>query len=271
MKVAWYKLSAEKGTDPSIKLAAYLQEQFHSRVLAPVTKEIDPDVVREQATTRYVRSFGTSLQEIRQRRAVPADQFDQRIKDIPAIALAPDPGHSASLYQLVHADPLAKLPAYVALSAQIRRRSPGPSDAGVSSVAKAASRRLESDVATSGSASAAAALVGGALGAMISVGAVGLDAIAYEKERPRMERELRESLSPAMDEMGRKLMEDPATGVMAEVHYLSAQVEGNLARPRTQPVTYEPIPQAIPLPAERPAKAERGGGEPPPGGGRGEK
>src|SRR5512139_2140200 len=38
VKLAWYRLSAEKGTEPSVKLATYLQQQFHSRVLAPVTK-----------------------------------------------------------------------------------------------------------------------------------------------------------------------------------------------------------------------------------------
>src|SRR5512139_3482181 len=236
VKLAWYKLNAEEGTDPSGKLAAYLQGQFRSRVLAPVMKEVDPDVVREQATTRYVQSLGQSLEDVRRRHAVADDPFDRRIKDIPAIAVVP---HNASLYQVVHADPLDRLPAYVALITQIRGDAGGGtglSDASVSSVAKAASQRLESDLATSGGAGAAATLVGGALGAMISMGAVSLGAVAHENERPKMERKLREDLSPALDEMGRKLMDDPATGVMAGVYHISAKVAGNLAEPPTQPL-----------------------------------
>ena len=46
IKVAWYKMNAGNDTEPGEKrLAAYLQEQYHERVLLPVAKEIDPDAV----------------------------------------------------------------------------------------------------------------------------------------------------------------------------------------------------------------------------------
>ena len=127
IKVGWYKLSAgeERQIRAVKRLAAYLQEQYHDRVLAPVAKEIDPDLVREQATKLYVQFLGEQLQEIPRRYGVPSDQFDRRLKDIPAIALAPHPAHSASLYQIVHADSIAKLPAYVALIDQIRKDAGG--------------------------------------------------------------------------------------------------------------------------------------------------
>jgi hypothetical protein len=258
MKVAWYKLSAEEGTDPAARLAAYLQEQYHDRVLEPVVKEIDPDVVRGQATKRYVQLLARQLQEIPRRYGVPVDQFDRRIKDIPAIA--PDPAHRASLYEIVHTDPLARLPAYVALVAQIRKAAggtgTGPSDARISPVAKRVSEKLMARLATSGGASAAAAAVGGVPGVMISLGAAGFGAVALEKERPEMEAQLRENLNAALDDMWLRLVEDPTTGVMAEVHYLSEQIEGSLAQTLTQPVKFEPVPSRIPLSGSHPLPDE---------------
>jgi len=261
IKVAWYKLSAEEGTDPTVKrLAAYLQEQYHDRVLAPVAREIDPDAVREQATKHYVEFLGKQLQEIPRRYGVPSDQFDRRIKDIPAIALAPPPAQSASLYQIVHADSIAKLPAYVALIAQIRKDAggagAGPSHAKISPVAKRASEKLVDQFATRGGASAAAAAVGGVAGVMISLGAAGYGAIVHENERPKMEAQLRENLNPVLDDMWRDLMEDPANGVMAGVHHISRQIEGSLARTITQPAVFEPAPQGVPLSVEPPFKEE---------------
>jgi hypothetical protein len=252
IKVAWYKLSAEEGTDPTVKrLAAYLQEQYHDRVLNPVAKEIDPDKVREQATKLYVQRLGEQLQEIPRRYGVPSDQFDRRIKDIPAIAMAPHSADGASLYQIVHADPITKLPAYVALVGQIHKAAggagAGPSDARITPVAKRASEKLVAKLAASGGASAAAAAVGGVAGVMISLGAAGFGAMEHASERPKMEAQLRESLDAAMDEMWLSLMDDPATGVMAEVNYISEQIEGSLARPFAQPLELEPAPRAIPL------------------------
>jgi len=257
IKVAWYKMSAGEGTDPTVqRLAAYLQEQYHDRVLDPVAREIDPDVVREQATKRYIRLLGEQLQEMPRRYGVPSSQFDRRIKDIPAIALAPHPAHSASLYQIVHADPITKLPAYVALITQIRNASggagAGPSDARISPVAKRASEKLEGKLATSGGASAAAAVVGGVAGMMISLGAAGFSAIAHENERPKMEAQLRENLNAALNDMYLGLLEDRATGVMAGVYYISEQIEGSIAKTLTQPVEFEPLPRGTPLPGEQP-------------------
>ena len=49
-KVAWYNLSAGEHDDPPVdRLAAYLQEQYHERVLGPVAREIDP-ATRRQST-----------------------------------------------------------------------------------------------------------------------------------------------------------------------------------------------------------------------------
>ncbi len=262
MKVAWYKLSAEEGTDPTVQqLSAYLQAQYHDRVLEPVAREIDPDVVRTQATQHYLRRLGAQLQEIPRRYGVPVDQFDRRIQDIPAIALASQPAQTASLYAVLHAEPITRLPAYAALSTRIRKDSDttgkAPSDARISPVAKRASEILVDRLVTGGGAGAAAAAVGGGAGAIISFGAAGYGAIAHEKARPKMEARLRESLGLALDDMWQDLVDDPATGVMAEVYHLAGQIEGSLAKTETHPAPFEPAPQGIPLPDALPLENEK--------------
>lgn len=252
IKVAWYQLSIGEGTDPAtLRLAAYLQEQFRERVLDPVAREIDPDVVRGKATRLYIQLLGEQVQGIPRRYGVPRDQFDRRLKGIPAIALGPPAAHDASLYELVNAVPIDALPAYVALTARIRKGGAGvgegPSSARISPVAKRASEKLMARLATSGGASAAAAAVGGVAGMVISLGSLGFGAIAHANERPEMEAQLREHLGAALDDMWHAQMLDPASGVMAGVSYLSGQIEGNLAQTVVRPVEFEPGPREIPM------------------------
>jgi hypothetical protein len=257
IKVAWYKLSGGDSTDPTVeRLAAYLQEQYQERVLGPVAREIDPDAVRGQATKLYVQLLGEQIQAIPRRYGVPLDQFDRRLKEIPAIVLPPPAAHRASLYQTVHALPINELPAYVALLARIHKEAggggAGPSSARISPVAKRASEKLVARLAASGGASAAAAAVGGVAGAVISLGAAGIGAMTHEKERPEMEAELRETLNAALDDMWQNLMENPATGVLAGVNHIAGQVEGSLIRSLVRPVVLEPVPRELPLPGELP-------------------
>lgn len=268
LKVAWYKLSAGGEKDPVVeRLATYLQEQYRDRVLGPVAKEMDPERAREQATKLYVWVLGELLQRIPQRYGVPQDQFDRRLQGIPAIALAPPPTHSASLYQIVHADPLGKLPAYAALAARIRNARGGAgawsSDAGISSVAKRTSERLTDELATGGVASTVSAVVGRVAGAVISLGVAGFNAIVRENERPEMEARLRKNLSAAFDEEWLDLMHNPDTGVLAGVNYISGQIEGSIGNTVTPPVQVEPEPQGIPPPSEQPLEHGSGDNVPP--------
>jgi hypothetical protein len=256
IKMAWYKLGAEEETDPTVKrLAAYLQEQYHERVLTPVSMVVSPDVIREQATEYYVQTLSQQLKEISRRYGVPPDQFDRRLKYIPAIALTTHPAISASLYQIVHADPITKLPAYEALIDQIRSGAGGaeggPSEVSISPVAQQASEKLATRLITGGGASAAAAVVGGIPGVIISLGAASVGAMEHENERPKLEALLRESLKPVLDDMWLELMEDPARGVMAGVYSISRQIERSLDKTVTQPVEFEPVPRGIPLSDEQ--------------------
>lgn len=272
IKIAWYKLSAGEEKEKAVRrLTAYLQAQYDDRVLNPVAKEIDPNVVRAQATERYIQVLGERLETIARRYGVPPDQFDRRLRDIPAITLAPPPARRASLYDIVHADPIAGLPAYAALIAQMREDAGdgegGPAHSRISPMAKRASEELAAKLVKGGGAGAAAAAFGGVAGIVISLAAAGFDAVAHENQRPEMEAQLRKSLIAAADDMWFSLMYDPAKGVMAGVHHISDQIDGGLTETLTQPVTTQPLPQEAPLPGEAGLGDEKNDGKAPAGDG----
>ena len=176
MKVSWYTLNAKGEQDASAKrLAAYLLEQYQRRVLAPVAVEIDPDAILGLATAFYVDILQEELQKISKRHGVPMAQLNGRIQKIPAIALGPPPARDASLYQVVHTQPLNTLPAYAALIEKIHKaggdRGVDSTDTAMAPVAKRASKRIEAEMAPRGAASAVAAVTavgGGATTAFIA-------------------------------------------------------------------------------------------------------
>jgi len=244
VKLAWYKLGGGDGVDPEVeRLAKYLQAQYHERVLGPVAEEVNPDAVRAQATTLYVQRLVQNLRDVPQRNGVPLGPFEQRLAGIPAIASS-SPEHSASLFQLLRADPVTDFPAYAALLDRIGRAAGGegtvPSGERISPVARRASEKLAGRIAASGGASAAAAAVGGVAGLVISLGAVGFGAIAHAQDRPEMEAQVRESLDAAADEMWLVLTEDPVVGVMSGVNHIAGEIEGSVATSISQPIPEGP-------------------------------
>ncbi|MCY1349560.1 hypothetical protein D9M69_357520 [compost metagenome] len=233
MKVAWYKLSAEGETDPTVaRLAIYLQEQYRDRVLEPVAEQTGPDTIMAQTTKLYVSLLGERLQDIPRRHGVPPALFDQRLKGIPAIALGPSPRQGASLYQVVHAAPLDRLPAYVALIDRIGRAPGGAGDwasnAGIASVVQKTSEQLVGELASSSAASVVGSGLGRVAGTVLSLGVAGVSALLRENERPEMEAQLRRNLNAAFDEEWLELMRNPDSGVMAGVWHISGQIEGSL-------------------------------------------
>ncbi len=267
MKVTWYQLNAEGEKDAVVdRLALYLQAQYQDRVLNPVARQISPDWIMAQTTQLYVRLLREQLKGIAPRYGVPLDQFDRHIQDIPAIALAPPASHSASLYQVVNAEPFDSQPAYVALIDRINQtpRAAGTwsADSGVSSVARVTSESLINERNTSGVA-ALGSLIGRAAGMVISLGAAGFTAMLNQNQRPKMELQLRENLHAAFDEEWLDLMHNPETGVLAGVHHLAGQIEGSLADSVAQPIQYEPPSQTISLPDEQPLRYENSTDEAP--------
>lgn len=245
MKVSWYKLSAGGEKDPTVnRLALYLQEQYQELVLEPVAEKIEPQQIMEDSTSLYVRHLQHQVPGIGQRHGVPEEQFERRLKDIPAISLAP----GASLYQLLNADPPDRLPAYKALLKRIRA-TPGAGDwstnPGISSVAQRTSKRLVDDLTTSGAASVVSAMVERAAGMTLSLGVALFSAIAHADERSETEALLRKNLNAAFDQEWQELLRSPERGVLAGVHQLSEQIEGGLAG--SAPVRFEPSSPGQPI------------------------
>ena len=239
MKVSWYTLSAKGEQDASEKrLAAYLLEAYQEKVLAPVALEVDPDSILGLSVAFYVDILKEELQKISTRHGVPIAQLNGRIQKIPAIALGPPPARNASLYQIVHTDPLNTLPAYAALIDKIHKaggdRGVGSTDTAMAPVARRASRRMEAEMAPRGAASAVAAATGKLAGGLITLGVAGIRAFIQAFDRPDSEALIRRSLGNTFDKAWLKLVQDPTSGVMAGTLYMAAQIEGSLAD-RTQP------------------------------------
>lgn len=232
MKVAWYKMNSGDGKDPPEKrLALYLQEQYHQRVLDQVAKEIDPEAIRVRAMELYIQLLGQQLQQLAQRYRAPPEQFNLRLTRIQAITLAPPAAHNASLYQLLFSKSLAEQPAYAALLTRMHsavRAGTQRSDIGLSSVAQQASEKIGATLAPRGIASAVASAVGRTAGALISVVATGYGVISHSQEQPAMVEQLRVILNVALNEEWRELMENRKTGAMAGVYYLSGEIEDDL-------------------------------------------
>jgi hypothetical protein len=228
-KVSWYKLGADED-DPTVRrLAAYLQEEYQELVLEPVAEEVSPERILHGSTRLYVRLLDMRLRSIPGRHGVPQEQFDQRLAALPVISGEP----GVSLYQLIHADPLERLPAYAALLERVGAVPGGDwsADPGISLVAQRTSERLVDEMTTSGAVSAVAAMVGRVAGTALSLGATIFTLISRDADRPESEAQLRQSLAVALDQETRALLSSPDRGVLAGVWYLSGQIEEGLRRP----------------------------------------
>ena len=87
IKVTWYQLNEDEGEpDPEERLSSYLQEQFYTQVLEPVSSFVDPHVVMEHATTSYLRELKDALDPLPARYQIPVAAFNRHLEAIPAIA-----------------------------------------------------------------------------------------------------------------------------------------------------------------------------------------
>ncbi|AZL73295.1 hypothetical protein [Pseudomonas oryziphila] len=252
LKVAWYKINNGNGNEPPEKrLGLYLQEQYHQRVIDPVAEQINPEGIRDRASELYLQLLGQQLPAIIQRYNAPPEQFSQRLNRIPAIALGPPDARNATLYQLLRAKSLEQQPAWQSLRQQLHQqasRAPGQTDARLSSVATQASEKLGASLAPRGAASAIAAAVGKAAGAMISVVVTGYGMLSHDREQPQMIEQLRVILNVALNEEWQELMENRQSGAMAGVYYLSGQVEDSLLANRVPVQEQQQAPLLIRLP-----------------------
>lgn len=225
-------MNSGNGNEPPEKrLGLYLQAQYRERVIDPVAEQINPEGIRDRASELYLQLLGQQLPAIIQRYNAPPEQFSQRLNRIPIIALGPPDARNASLYQLLRAKSLDQQPAWQSLRQHLHQqaaKAPGQTEAGLSSVATQASEKLGATLAPRGAASAIAAAVGKAAGALISVAATGYGIITHDREQPQMVEQLRVILNVALNQEWQELMENRQSGAMAGVYYLSGQVEDSL-------------------------------------------
>jgi len=120
IKVSWYQLNEDEG-EPAAeeRLAGYLQQQFYTQVLEPVSSFVDPDTVMEHATASYLRELKAGLDPLPARYQIPVAEFDRHLEAIPAIAGTRVPQHDASLYEILQSADLPNSAAYEALLGQI--------------------------------------------------------------------------------------------------------------------------------------------------------
>lgn len=223
MRVSWYTLSGTKGdADASAKrLEAYLQDQYHDRVLAPVAVEIEPNAIAVQATDFYVQLMTTQVLAIAEQHKLPNEQFAQHLAGISVLG-------SANLHQLTHEVPTTRVPAYAALLQRLRAGAEA-SPTGLTEVAKATNTRLQGQMTSRGAGGFAAAVAGKIVGPLISLGMAGIRAIAHAGQRPDSEAQLRKNLGAAFDQAWFKVLNDPSGGVMAGVYSVADTLEIQLA------------------------------------------
>jgi len=247
-RVAWYKLQYSEGeAAPEERLASYLQEQFYTRVLEPVSGFVDPGAVMNETTDIYLREMKYRLDPLPLAYGIPVDAFNRHLDTIPAIVVPPQ---EASLNAVLQAGDLSALPAYAVLLQQIAAvddtPGPQPSPDRLYAVARSAVTRLVGSLALRGGTAAASTVVGGVWGVLISVGAGVWGVLEHDQEKPVIEAQLRKNLDAALEVMWQELVEDPQGGIAAVVHHISRQIENTLTPPlQTPPAPPAPVPARL--------------------------
>ena len=243
LKMGWYTLdSPDGGEDSADRLARHLQQEFYQRVLEPIAPADRPFAIMQQCGSRYVEYMAAAINSLRTRYRLPAADFNQRLRHIPAITIRALPSVDVSLYQLIQTRDLTRLPAYRALIAQFGPPGddtrPGLSDNRFHAVSKRSAEELVDELALRGGGSVTALAVGGLPGILVSIAVSGWQAIEHEEDRPALEAHLRANLDAMRREMWRHLMDDPHHGVMAPVNHMAARVQRGIAdrQPIAKPV-----------------------------------
>ena len=236
VKSAWYRLSSgEDAAGPEKKLAAYLQDEYRNRVLQPVAGQVDFDTVRSHAAKIYLERLRELLVDLPGSYLLSERQFNDHLQTLPVIQLGPPSSRDAALSELLARDGVARQPAFLALNEHLQQKAQRlagkDSSSRLTPVAQRISEKLVGQLAISGGSSAVSTLVGGVAGTAISIGAVGLGVVLHEMGREAQERELRDSLSLALDDAWLELVEDRESGVLSGVAYLSSRIVGLCRRP----------------------------------------
>jgi len=218
-KAGWYKMFREED-DPSVEdyLVKYFLERYDELVLEPAGNLSDPRLITKQTTEMYVRLLSVQLQSFPKMYAVPLKSLQQRLKQIPMITLLGSEQSGPSLSLLFERNNLADIAAYETLlthddsSATLENPSHGRSS--LLDVAEDTVARLVAELPLRASGSAAALVVGETIGLIISAGVAAWSINVHEKNKPEIESQLRLALNAGLNDMWKRLMEDPKLGVL---------------------------------------------------------
>ena len=233
LKAGWYEMNREDGEQPVERyLAQYLQERFYDLVLEPAGAESNPQTISRQAAALYVQLLSDQLQCIQQTHAVPSRSFHKKLSQIPLIAPAGTTQATASLSAAIDRAGLMETAAYTALIdragfAEDSEKLSGENEYLEFVAEDSVARHLEQLPVRAGG-GAAATFLGEALGLFISVGIAAWTAAAHDQEKPDIETQLQGALDAALEDMWRRLMDDPEAGVMYPVNHMSRQIEAGL-------------------------------------------
>jgi len=230
LKVALYRSNDSEGDAAAVRrLAGYLQDKYVSQVLEPASQETDPNGILRQATAMYVRALGDQIERIGERYQLPERALRDRLDQVPAIVLRATAGPGASLGRLTERPDASGLPAYDTLIQQIETAGVDvysrPSEGRLSPIASAVAETFVRKIVARGGAAAAAAVVGGPAGFAVSLGITGWSVAQHNKHKPELEAQLRGILYPALEQMQRKLLEDPERGVLGAVNHIHGWIE----------------------------------------------
>ena len=233
-KVAWYQLQYTEGeATPEERLVGYLQEQFQTQVLEPVSGFVDLRAVMEETTNHYRLELKGRVMPLSFEYGIPVDTFNQHLDTLPAIVSATAPPQNASLREVLQAADLSALPAYGTLRMRIYavngNADPAVSPDKLDQVASRAVTKLVGTLPLRVGATAASTLVGGFWGLMISAGSAAWSIAEHEQDKQAMEMQLRGNLDAALELMWQDLLEDKRSGVVAVVEHMSEQIETAVA------------------------------------------
>jgi hypothetical protein len=244
IKVSWYQLQDdedEEDDEADERLASYLQEQFYTQVLEPVSGFVDPYTVMDDTTVEYLRGLKAELDPLPARYHVPVGIFDRHLEAIPAIVGSGVPPQDASLFEVLQIADLSGMGAFKALRTRVTAVDGSvtltPSADRLQAVARRAVDKLLGSLTVRGGATAASTIVGGFWGMLISTGSAVWGKIQHDNDKPRMEAQLRENLDASLDVMWQDLVADEQGGVTAMVYHMSKQIEAAVFQPVQAPLT----------------------------------
>jgi hypothetical protein len=233
---------ADQQSAASRELAKYLQAKFASQVLEPASEPTGPGGILRQATAIYLRALRTAVAQAGQRHRLPARALRAWLEQVPAIAPAASGLRGVSLGELLAAEPTLQVAAYDGLLQRIagggaafdRRMT----DAELLPAACAVADAFVERIAARGG-SAAATVIGGPVGAVISLGLGGWSYAQHEQDRPQLEAKLREQLLGVRGRWYRELLQEPEAGVLGAVQHIHGQIvaalRGGPAEPPSPP------------------------------------